>query len=302
VSGLPKRAYAQVVKETNATTGNITDYLYGDDLIKQTKAANDSYYLYDGLGSSRALSNNIGLISDTYDYSSFGKTLNQSGNTENSYLFTGEQYDAALDMTYLRARYYDHGSDRFTQMDTWMGDNQEPITLHKYLYTKADPVNNIDPSGNITIGQLVAASSVVGILASLSTSKYSIFESSAEHPDAGFVGTLDLGENPTVGNILVECIKEQYGDNSAIVRAIIEGASIPIYKPMLGAPVVGSSSRFTNFISAYGHFKYKGARLSFKFLGTTRAFGAAGRANAIAGSALFSYDITSIALCVNNHL
>jgi RHS repeat-associated protein len=154
-----------VVKETNATTGNITDYLYGDDLIKQTKAANDSYYLYDGLGSTRALSDSTGTITDTYNYESFGTVLNQTGTTPNDYLFTGEQYDSGLDNYYLRARYYDQNIGRFTQQDTWMGNNSDPITLHKYLYANADPVNNIDPSGNVTIGSLMTAVSNVARLA-----------------------------------------------------------------------------------------------------------------------------------------
>ena len=39
---------------------------------------------------------------------------------------------------------------RFLTMDTWPGSPYDPATLHKYLYTHADPVNNIDPSGNQT--------------------------------------------------------------------------------------------------------------------------------------------------------
>ncbi|WP_245555099.1 RHS repeat-associated core domain-containing protein [Hahella ganghwensis] len=71
-----------------------------------------------------------------------------TGSTENDYRYTGEQYDAGLDQYYLRARYYDQGVGRFTQMDTWMGVNSDPITLHKYLYANADPVAYTDPTGN----------------------------------------------------------------------------------------------------------------------------------------------------------
>jgi RHS repeat-associated protein len=156
-----------VIKETNATTGNITDYLYGDDLIKQTKAANDSYHLYDGLGSTRALSDSTGTITDTYNYESFGSLLNQTGSTPNDYLFTGEQYDSGLDNYYLRARYYDQGIGRFTQQDTWMGNNSDPVTLHKYLYAHTDPVNNIDPTGNFTLVSFSVANNVRSILSDI---------------------------------------------------------------------------------------------------------------------------------------
>jgi len=33
-------------------------------------------------------------------------------------------------------------------MDTDEGDDEEPLSLHKYLYASANPVNRIDPSGN----------------------------------------------------------------------------------------------------------------------------------------------------------
>lgn len=129
------RDYAQVVREVDQSTSQSLDYLYGDDLIHQSQnSANEKYYLYDGLGSTRALTDTTGATTDTYDYEAFGSTLNQSGSTANSYLFTGEQYDHTLDQQYLRARYYDPNTTRFTQQDTWMGDDQAPQTLHKYLY------------------------------------------------------------------------------------------------------------------------------------------------------------------------
>lgn len=43
------------------------------------------------------------------------------------------------------------GHARFSQADTWQGDNSQPITLNKYLYANADPVNMIDPSGHFSI-------------------------------------------------------------------------------------------------------------------------------------------------------
>ncbi|WP_200911156.1 RHS repeat-associated core domain-containing protein, partial [Pseudoalteromonas sp. P1-9] len=54
---------------------------------------------------------------------------NQTGTTDNNYLYTGEQFDGDLDQYYLRARYYDQGVGRFTQQDAWMGRDGEPVTL-----------------------------------------------------------------------------------------------------------------------------------------------------------------------------
>jgi len=33
-------------------------------------------------------------------------------------------------------------------MDTYEGDDENPLSLHKYLYASGNPVNRIDPSGN----------------------------------------------------------------------------------------------------------------------------------------------------------
>ncbi|MEJ2743805.1 MAG: RHS repeat-associated core domain-containing protein, partial [Gammaproteobacteria bacterium] len=87
----------------------------------------------------------------------FGEVLNQTGATENSYLFTGEQFDQELNQYYLRVRYYNQATGRFTQQDTWMGRDHDPITLNKYVYGNADPVRYVDPSGYFGIADIGSA-------------------------------------------------------------------------------------------------------------------------------------------------
>ncbi len=151
--------YAQVLEEVEGGT-SLVKYSYGHDLLNQERAGVFSYYHYDGLGSTRALSDDSADITDTYDYSAFGDSLNQTGNTLNSYLFTGEQFDNTLNQYYLRARYYDQNVGRFTQMDSWAGFNSQPITLNKYLYANADPVIHVDPSGNASLIEQTTASNI----------------------------------------------------------------------------------------------------------------------------------------------
>ena len=146
--------YAQVVHETDDQNATQVTYTHGDDLISQDRSASVNYYNYDGLGSTRSLTDSAGVITDTVDYNAYGSILHQTGTTTNRYLYTGEQFDAALDNYYLRARYYDPTVGRFTQMDTFAGFEKDPITLHKYLYGNANPINGIDPSGKFTLMDL----------------------------------------------------------------------------------------------------------------------------------------------------
>jgi RHS repeat-associated protein len=66
----------------------------------------------------------------------------------NNYLYCGEQYDPQLKFYYNRARYLNPDTGRFWTVDTTEGDQEAPLSLHKYLYAQADPVDMTDPSGN----------------------------------------------------------------------------------------------------------------------------------------------------------
>ena len=72
-------------------------------------------------------------------------------NAATSLLYAGEQYDSELDQYYLRARYYNPYSGSFNRMDPFAGNNSDPQSLHKYAYCHNNPINAIDPSGELSI-------------------------------------------------------------------------------------------------------------------------------------------------------
>jgi len=112
---------------------------------------------------SKAIS--AGRATVTYDYDAFGNLIHSTGTTPNNYLFAGEQFDSDLGLYYNRARYLNTSTGRFWSMDTYDGDLQSPSSLHKYLYTGADPVNRFDRSGNdFDIASLSIAMTVNSIL------------------------------------------------------------------------------------------------------------------------------------------
>ena len=48
----------------------------------------------------------------------------------------------------------DTTTGRFISMDSYLGSVDDPVSLHKYLYANANPVNYIDPTGYYTIAEL----------------------------------------------------------------------------------------------------------------------------------------------------
>ena len=99
----------------------MVSYVYGNDLISQNRGGAKSFYHVDGLGSTRALTNASGVVTDRYVYDAFGRTIGQVGSTVNVYLFAGEQRDANVGLDYLRARYLSVGTGRFYGRDPFDG-------------------------------------------------------------------------------------------------------------------------------------------------------------------------------------
>jgi RHS repeat-associated protein len=160
---------AQVVAELDANNQVNVAYLHGDDLISQYRGNDISYYHYDGLGSTRALTAPNATVTNTYDYEAFGELTAQTGETENNYLYTGEQIDPNTGNYYLRARYYNPDTGGFLSMDSFDGVPQDPVTLHKYLYANGNPVNMVDPSGYFafSLGGLSMGNTIRGILTTM---------------------------------------------------------------------------------------------------------------------------------------
>jgi hypothetical protein len=57
-------------------------------------------------------------------------------------------------------------------MDSYMGNSQDPISLHKYLYANANPLTYTDPTGHYSIAQLSNNIAVRGILAGVQYGGY----------------------------------------------------------------------------------------------------------------------------------
>ncbi len=125
--------------------------------------------------------------------------FDSSGASANPYRYRGEQYDSDLDAYYLRARYYQPGTGRFLTTDPVEGMIGDSLSTHRYLYGYDNPVNNIDPSGEMNVQEvmltagLISATSSFGV-ATLSMAYENVGDSVAYVlPDAGIIGASLFG-------------------------------------------------------------------------------------------------------------
>ncbi len=82
------------------------------------RASVNSWYHYDGLGSTRQLTNFSGAAIVSYVYDGYGNLVASSGSIANPYGFTGEQqFGEADSLVFLRARYYSPAIGRFISRD-----------------------------------------------------------------------------------------------------------------------------------------------------------------------------------------
>ncbi len=167
--------YAQVIEERDGGGTVLKSYAIGDDVLSQSVPSSlslqASYFLYDGHGSTRQLTDASGAVTAQYTYDAYGVMLGQTAGAQarqaTSLLYSGERFDPALQQYYLRARHYNQANGQFTSLDPYSGNPHDPQSLHKYAYCHADPVNGIDPSGEMTIGSLNMATLIQGTLLTL---------------------------------------------------------------------------------------------------------------------------------------
>ncbi|MCG2680389.1 MAG: hypothetical protein L6455_10555 [Kiritimatiellae bacterium] len=141
------------------------------------------YYLYDGLGSVMALTDEQGNVVASYKYAPFGEILSAEGPeaAHNPFTYTGREYDRDSGLYYFRARYMDPRVGRFTSVDPLIrqagGNGQSmqyfpsvdcitcgggiravlpvpavsytPMYGHSYVYVRNNPINYIYPRGEI---------------------------------------------------------------------------------------------------------------------------------------------------------
>ena len=117
-------------------------YVRGIGLIasKDTTGVH-SYYLQNGHGDVIQLADSNGLVTKLYDYDAFGVERDMDAQDVNPFRYCGEYFDRETETIYLRARYYNPRTGRFTAEDPAQAE------LNWYTYCSNSPVIMVDPWG-----------------------------------------------------------------------------------------------------------------------------------------------------------
>ncbi len=139
-----------ILLETNASdiievVYTLEPLTYGN-LISESRGSADSFYLYDALGSTRQLANNVGSIAAAFLYDSFGNIL-LAGTSVTPFTYIGNSgyyRDSDLASYCLRARFYTPTSGAFISPDPYALASPG---ISRYVYALNNPLTFIDPSG-----------------------------------------------------------------------------------------------------------------------------------------------------------
>jgi RHS repeat-associated protein len=106
-------------------------------------------YHYDARGSTIALTNDIGTLTDSYAYEPFGSLVGFGGSTPNRFAFAGASGIQVEDpnLIFMRARHYAPGVGVFLQRDLLDGVVVEPESWNEHAYCYANPISCRDSTG-----------------------------------------------------------------------------------------------------------------------------------------------------------
>jgi RHS repeat-associated protein len=145
----PQARLSQVLIKTDAQ-GNQTFYVYGLELIGQ-EDAREKYltYHFDRRGSTTALTDIGGAVTDRIQYAPYGELVSHTGSTSTPFLFNGRDgvMTDSNGLYFMRARYYNPEVKRFINRDVVQGSISNGLSLNRYAYVNGNPVSYVDPFG-----------------------------------------------------------------------------------------------------------------------------------------------------------
>ena len=131
------------------TGGVVTKYVYGNGLIGEEVSGVFKTYHFDCRGSTIAITDASGNITDTFAYDTYGKLISRTGTSKVIFGYNGRDGVVTDDngLIYMRARYYSPEMKRFINADIVAGKISNAVTLNRFAYANGNPVSFVDPFG-----------------------------------------------------------------------------------------------------------------------------------------------------------
>jgi len=117
-------------------------------IVHENRGGVEAFYAPDTLGSTVALLDSAGTVTDTYSYQPYGEIVSHIGSSVTPFTFIGTlgyYLDILGSQIYVRARYLRQALTRWQTVDgSWPS---QPV----YCYVDCQPTNEVDPSGAVAI-------------------------------------------------------------------------------------------------------------------------------------------------------
>jgi RHS repeat-associated protein len=180
-------------------TGVTNYYIYGlglqYEITETATSTNTLTYHYDYRGSTVALTDSSGNVTDRIEYSPYGMTTYRAGTNDTPFLFNG-RYGVMTDpngLLFMRARYYNPYLCRFLNADpSGFGGG-----LNFYAYADGNPISMIDPFGLNAVGDYFydVGQVFVGYGQAVGGTVTGVYNAAA-HPVDTAVGLYNVGAHP----------------------------------------------------------------------------------------------------------
>jgi len=139
-------------------------YIYHEgQLVAQINPDGTKYYIHsDSKGSNTVITNSSAKIIENSSYAPFGEILS-SGN-KSRYGYEGKEFDSQVGDIDFNARKYNPSTGLFLSPDSQIKNFYDPQSLNRFMFERANPYRNTDPTGHITWGDVGQGAAIISLL------------------------------------------------------------------------------------------------------------------------------------------
>jgi RHS repeat-associated protein len=140
----------EVLVETDTNGSAVAFYIYGLGLAQRiTPDGETATYHFDIRGSTVAITDSAGNVTDAYAFDSFGVLANAEGDSSQPFRYLGRHgiLGDSTGLYHARARYFSPQLGRFLTKDPVTGKDSDGQSLNRYVYALNNPLFLLDKSG-----------------------------------------------------------------------------------------------------------------------------------------------------------